>query len=528
MTLSPESTCPPTQPLHRPPHQPSPPPPHRQTPPPHRQTPPPQQLSQTPRWHRIRLIGILRVLLAYGIEDLLFPSRPPLVLRLLRGLLRVRRIHDEKPLAIRIREALMTLGPIYVKFGQALSTRPDLIPDDLAQELTLLQDQVSPFPGATAVAMIESSLGAPLTRYFSEFDATPLASASVAQVHAATLCSGEAVVVKVIRPDIEHQIALDVALLVKLAWLLERLWAPARLLQPRAVVAEFRRCLSDEIDLRRDGANASLLRRNFADSSALYVPRIYWEFTRRDILVMERVSGTRITDVARLVAAGVDLKALAAQGVDIFFTQVFVHNFFHADMHPGNLFIDISRPEAPRYVAMDFGIMGTLPEDEQRALAAIFQAFFQRDYLRIAQLHKHLGWIAPQVSVDAFAAEIRMVCEPIFDKPLGEISFGLLLVNLFRSAHRFDMHVQPHLLLLQKTLINIEGLGRTLYPELDLWSTAKPFIEQWIRQQFSPARLMARLWANLPFWLAQFDQLPTPAAPDPAKPTTTHRQTRSS
>lgn len=469
-------------------------------------------MSRLSRKHHqgARLIRVVRVLLAYRIEELIYPEKNPFWLRCLRRVLWVTKQRTDSPLAQRVREALATLGPVYVKFGQALSTRPDLIPEDLAAELSLLQDQVPPFLAIDAVAQLERALGGPWATFFSQFDEIPLASASVAQVHAATLLSGESVAVKIIRPGIHAQISTDVALLGRLAKWVEWLWPTSRQFRPREVVLEFGRHLVNEVDLRRDAANASLLRHNFAESPLLYVPKVYWDLTRRDVMVMEKVTGKRVTDVAGLVAAGVNLSDLAAAGVDIFFTQVFNHNFFHADMHPGNIFIDITNPAAPRYIAMDFGIMGTLPEEEQRVLAAIFQAFFKRDYRRIAKLHRYIGWIDPQVSIDEFAAEIRTVCEPVFDKPLGEISFGMLLVNLFRSARRFDMQMQPDLFLLQKTLLNIEGLGRALYPELDLWATAKPFIERWARDQFMPNQLMRRVFANLPFWLRRLDQLPPP------------------
>jgi ubiquinone biosynthesis protein len=404
--------------------------------------------------------------------------------------------------------ALQELGPIFVKFGQALSTRPDLIPLEIASELALLQDRVDPFSGEEALKVVEQALRAPIAHCFDTFDLTPLASASVAQVHAATLKEGEQVVVKIIRPGIRQVIAQDIALLRSLARLAERYWPAARPLRPVEVVDEFARYLEDELDLMREAANASLLKRQFEGSEDLSVPAVYWAWTRESVMVMERVSGERITDTARLTQAGTDLKKLAERGVKIFFTQVFCHNFFHADMHPGNLFVDISDPSDPRYIAMDFGIMGSLVPEEQQALAHIFHAFFRRDYRRVAEIHARLGWIGADVRIDEFEAAIRTVCEPIFEKPLGEISFGMLLVSLFRAARRFNMEIQPQLLLLQKTLLNIEGLGRALYPELDLWQTARPFMEQWVKEQNSPVTLGKKVWENLPLWLGKAADLP--------------------
>ncbi|MEW5757595.1 MAG: ubiquinone biosynthesis regulatory protein kinase UbiB [Pseudomonadota bacterium] len=404
----------------------------------------------------------------------------------------------------RIRKALEDLGPIFVKFGQLLSTRRDLLPGDIADELALLQDHVPPFPGAQARAIIEKALGQPVTEAFKHFDEQPFASASIAQVHAATLHDGREVIVKVVRPHIEKLIKRDIALLYTVAGLAERYWSESKRLHPVAVVAEYEKTILDELDLMREAASASQLRRNFLDSELLYVPEVYWPLCHRNVMVMERISGIPISDIAALKKAGVDLKALSERGVQIFFTQVFKHNFFHADMHPGNIFVS----PAGQYIAVDFGIMGTLSPEDQRYLAENFFAFFHRDYNRVAELHVNAGWVAPGTRVDEFEAAIRTVCEPIFERPLKDISFGRLLIRLFQTAQRFNMEVQPQLVLLQKTLLNIEGLGRQLYPDLDLWETAKPFFEQWMRDQLGWGRAVNEIKRNLPHWGEQLPQLP--------------------
>ena len=398
----------------------------------------------------------------------------------------------------RIRLTLEDLGPIFVKFGQMLSTRRDLLPPDIADELAKLQDRVPPFPGAEARSMVEAALKQPVTALFREFDATPLASASIAQVHAAVLPDGREVVVKVLRPGVEKAVRADLDVLYLVARLADTYWADGKRLRPLEVVAEYEKTVLDELDLVREGANAAQLRRNFEGSELLYVPEVHWPLTRRDVLVMERLRGVMISDMPTLRAKGADLKRLAENGVQIFFTQVFKHNFFHADMHPGNIFVDVSDPKRPRYMAVDFGIIGTLSERDQHYLAENFLAFFKRDYRRVAELHVESDWVPPGTRVDEFEMAIRSVCEPIFNLPLKDISFAQVLLRLFQTARRFNMQVQPQLVLLQKTLFNIEGLGRELYPELDLWQTALPFLEDWGRERMSPAATLKRLRAGLP------------------------------
>ncbi|MDX1756835.1 MAG: ubiquinone biosynthesis regulatory protein kinase UbiB [Marinobacter sp.] len=408
----------------------------------------------------------------------------------------------------RLRLALEELGPVFVKFGQILSTRRDLLPDDMAESLRHLQDRVPPFPGAEAQAIIERSLGAPVTDCFAEFSQQPMASASVAQVHAATLPNGQQVVVKVIRPGIEKVIRQDLALMYLMAGLLERYWSEGPRLHPVEVVADYDSTIHDELDLQREAANASQLRRNFEGSSLIYIPAIDWDYTRNDVLVMERIHGIPVADVNALNAAGVNLKVLAEKGVEIFFTQVFRDSFFHADMHPGNIFVDASNPQDPKYIAIDFGIVGTLAPDDQSYLARNLLAFFRRDYRQVAELHIQSGWVPPHTRVNEFEAAIRTVCEPIFEKPLKDISFGHFLLRLFQTARRFNMEVQPQLVLLQKTLLNVEGLGRQLYPDLDLWSTAQPFLEQWMRRRIGPSGMLKTLQSHLPAWIEQSPDMP--------------------
>ena len=408
------------------------------------------------------------------------------------------------PRGQRLREALEELGPIFVKFGQVLSTRPDLLPEDIAEELAKLQDQVPPFPDAQAVAIVERALGGKLTDFFSEFSHAPLASASVAQVHAARLPDGSEVVVKVLRPGIEPVIERDLQLLYVLARLAVRYAPDTRRLRPVEVVDEFSKTLHDELDLRVESANASRLRANFADSTLLYVPRVYWDLTRREVMVMERIHGIPVSNVEALKAAGIDMKQLAHNGVEIFFTQAFRDGFFHADMHPGNIFV---YPNG-RYCAIDFGIMGSLGENDKRYLAENFLAFFNRDYRAVAEAHLRAGWVPSGTRLEEFESAIRAVLEPVFAKPLSEISFGRLLLHLFQTARRFNMEIQPQLVLLQKTLFNIEGLGRRLYPELDLWVTAKPYLENWMRERMGPRALFRTLKRELPKWWAMAPELP--------------------
>ncbi len=412
------------------------------------------------------------------------------------------------PRGERLRRALEELGPISVKFGQILSTRRDLLPPDIADELAKLQDRVPPFPSEQAVALIEEALGAPVDELFAHFEREPLASASIAQVHAATLRDGRDVVVKVLRPGIEKVIRDDLALLYTLARLIERHLPDGRRLRPVEVIADYENTILDELDLKREAANTAQLRRNWLDSGLLYVPDVHWDYTRQNVLVVERIDGIPVTDVAALVAQGTDMKLLAERGVEIFFTQVLRDSFFHADMHPGNIFVSRSHPTRPIYIGIDCAIIGSLSEFDQYYLARNLLAIFRRDYREVAELHIECGWVPPHTRVQDFEAAIRTVCEPVFQKPLGEISFGQLLIYLFQVARRFDMTVQPSLVLLQKTLLNIEGLGRQLYPQLDLWSTAKPQLEEWLRQRYSPRSLARKIRQRLPGWLEQLPEVP--------------------
>jgi ubiquinone biosynthesis protein len=408
----------------------------------------------------------------------------------------------------RLRMALEELGPIFVKFGQALSTRRDLLPPDIADELAKLQDRVPPFDGAVAAAMVEQALGNRLDQIFGSFDSSPLAAASIAQVHTATLKNGQEVVVKVLRPGMLEVIELDLEVLATLAALAQEYWTESRPVRPIDVVREYRKTVLDELDLLREAGNAAQLKRNFAGSSLLYVPEVYWDYCRSNVMVMERIHGLVISQVDELRARGADIARLAENGVEIFFTQVFRHNFFHADMHPGNIFVQIDDPKQPRYAAVDFGIVGTLQPRDQYYLAENFMAFFERNYARIAQLHIESGWVPRSTRVDELESAVRTVCEPIFNKPLKEISFAQVLLRLFETARRFEMQVQPQLILLQKTLFNIEGLGRQLYPELDLWKTARPVLAQWMRERTSPRTMLKQVRTHLPDALMALSQLP--------------------
>jgi ubiquinone biosynthesis protein len=453
----------------------------------------------------LRLIHINNVLGRHGLDEIIFATHLFRPVRYLQYLSPWRWFRREKlPRGVRIRRSLEDLGPIFIKFGQILSTRRDLLPDDIADELAQLQDNVPAFPGSQARAIIEKSFGHPVTDVFAKFDEQPLASASIAQVHTATLLDGSEVVVKVVRPDIEKVIRRDLALMYTVAGLAARYWPDGRRLRPREVVEEFEKTILDELDLMREASSASMLRRNFAGSDLLYVPEIHWPLTRRNVMVMERIHGTPVGNIAALREQGVDLKNLSESGVEIFFTQVFRDNFFHADMHPGNIFVE---PDG-RYIAVDFGIMGTLSHDDQHYLAGNFLAFFQRDYRKVAELHVESGWVPEGTRVEEFEAAIRTVCEPIFERPLKDISFGLLLLRLFQTARRFDMEVQPQLVLLQKTLLNIEGLGRQLYPELDLWKTAKPYLERWMSEQMGMRSILRSLRRNAPEWSEKLPEIP--------------------
>jgi ubiquinone biosynthesis protein len=408
----------------------------------------------------------------------------------------------------RLRLALESLGPIFVKFGQMLSTRRDLLPPDIADELAKLQDQVPPFCKDEAVSIIEQALEQPVTEVFAHFSSEPLASASIAQVHAATLHSGEDVVVKVVRPNIEKTIRQDIALLFLLARFVERNFIDGKRLRPVEVVREYQHTVIDELDLQREAANTSQLRRNFENSPSLYIPLVHWDYTRRNVLTMERIHGIPVTHIDELRAQDTNMKALAERGVEIFFTQVFRDNFFHADMHPGNIFVSRDNPQQPQYIGIDCAIIGALSDHDRYYLARNMLAMFQRDYHQVALLHIECGWVPAKTRPEEFEAAIRSAMEPIFAKPLGEISFGQLLIYLFQTARRFEMEVQPSLVLLQKTLLNIEGLGRQLYPELDLWTTAFPYLESWLKERYSAKGVAKRVKKHLPSLLEQLPDLP--------------------
>ena len=407
----------------------------------------------------------------------------------------------------RIKNTFEELGPIFVKLGQTISTRKDLLPTDIAEELVKLQDKVKPFSGEEAKKIIESSLGDSIENIFEGFDIECLASASVAQVHSAKL-EGNDVIIKVLRPNIEKLIRKDIDLMYFIAKTIDKFWEESKRLKPIEIVAEYEKVIFGELDLVKEASNANLLKRNFSESSYLYVPEIYWDYTRDNVLVMERIFGIQISNIEELNKNKINIKRLAEKGVEIFFTQVFQHNFFHADMHPGNIFVSYENPDDPKYCAVDFGIMGSLSESDQKYLALNFQAFFQRDYKKVAELHVDSGWVGENTRVDEFENSIRSVCEPIFEKPLKEISFGNLLLRLFSVARQYEMTVQPQLVLLQKTLLNIEGLGRDLYPELDLWVTAKPFFEKWARENNSVSAFLRKISKNSPKLINELSELP--------------------
>jgi len=450
-----------------------------------------------------RLLKILQVALRFGLDEFLLGHERIRVLRVLVSKLLFWR-NLRQPRAERLRLALEALGPIFVKFGQVLSTRRDLIPPDIASELAKLQDRVPPFPGAAVIEILQSAYEKPVDAVFRRFDREPIASASVAQVHLGELPDGTEIAIKVLRPGIAEIIRKDVGLLDAGAVLLEWLWSDGKRLRPREVVAEFGRHLEDELDLMREAANANQLRRNFRDSPLLAVPEVHWDYCSTNVMVMQRMHGIPVSAVDTMRAQDIDIPKLARAGVEIFFTQVFRDGFFHADMHPGNILVS---PEG-QYIALDFGIMGTLTEVDKHYLAQNFLAFFRRDYRRVAEVHVESGWAPPGTRVEEFETAIRAVCEPIFDKPLKEISFGRLLLRLFQTSRRFNIEIQPQLVLLQKTLLNIEGLGRELDPELDLWVTAKPFLERWMSEQVGWRGLVKRITSELPFWTEFFPQLP--------------------
>ncbi|MDR2220756.1 MAG: ubiquinone biosynthesis regulatory protein kinase UbiB [Methylobacillus sp.] len=439
-----------------------------------------------------RLLRILFVSLRFGLTEFL------------PGCTHLRCCRSSLPRGVRLRRALETLGPIFVKFGQMLSTRRDLIPLDIADELAQLQDNVPPFPANQVHAVLREAYGTDVTAIFAEFESTPIASASVAQVHFATLADGKPVAVKILRPGISAVIAKDLALLDMAAMLMEKLWADGKRLRPREVVAEFGRHLHNELDLMLEAANCSQLRRNFADGRLLLVPEVYWDACREQVMVMERMSGTPISQVARLRELGIDIPQLARNGVEIFFTQVFRDSFFHADMHPGNIFV----ADDGRYVALDFGIMGTLTDIDKQYLARNFLAFFRRDYREVARAHIESGWVPKNTPQGEFENAIRAACEPIFDKPLKDISFGRVLLRLFQTSRRFGVVIQPQLVMLQKTLLNIEGLGRELDPDLDLWKTAKPYLERWMSEQMGWRGIAESLRKEAPYWGKILPQLP--------------------
>jgi ubiquinone biosynthesis protein len=454
-----------------------------------------------------RVLSIQRILVKYGLDDFI---RETHLLRPLRFFFYVlpRRRDTSAPLGERIRLALEELGPIFVKFGQALSTRRDLLPVDIADELAKLQDSVPPFPSEQAVAILNEVYGEPVEQVFKRFDAEPLAAASIAQVHTAQLQSGQEVVVKLLRPGVQEQIEGDLDVLRMIAGLAAKYWEHGKRLRPLDLVAEYERTIIDELDLMREAANAAQLKRNFSGSDKLYVPDVYWDYCRPEVLVQERIYGIPISDMDALREAGANIQVLAENGVEIFFTQVFRHNFFHADMHPGNIFVIASDPDKPKYAAVDFGIVGTLEPEDRQYLASNFLAFFDRDYQRIAKLHIDSGWVPEGTRVDQLETAVRTVCEPIFNKPLSEISFAQVLMRLFRVAQRFNVEIQPQMILLHKTLFNIEGLGRQLYPQLDLWKTAHPVLKRWMNEQVGPRAILDDFRENLPQLRQSLQDLP--------------------
>ena len=454
-----------------------------------------------------RLAKIYYIVGKYRLDNLIDKRRLPLAVRVA---LAPSKLFSNSKLSrgARLRCALEELGPIFIKFGQLLSTRPDLVAPDICAEIKHLQDNVSPFSSEVFASRVEASLEGKVDEIFAEFDKTPLATASIAQVHKASLLDGSQVVVKAVRPNIEKTIARDISLLYTVAKLVAKYSIDGPRLRPIDVVRDYEKVIFGELNLQSEGANASLLKHNFENSPLLYVPQIYWPYSNQNVLVMERISGIPVTNIQDLEKAGVNFKNLAERGVEIFFTQVFEHNFFHADMHPGNIFVDATNPEKPRYIAIDCAIMGSLTRDDQFYMARNLLAIFNRDYTQVAELHVRSGWVPKDTSIAEFTNAIRSVCEPIFERPLGEISLGHMLVSLFSTARQFKMEVQPSLVLLQKTLINIEGLGRQLYPELDLWATAQPYLEKWLKDRYSPKAILKQFKNDLPDLLEKLPQIP--------------------
>ena len=447
----------------------------------------------------LRLVTIQRILVGYRLDELL-DKVPALKSFKYFFILLPRKISKDSSLGERIRKALEELGPIFVKFGQVVSTRRDLLPEEIANELAKLQDQVTPFSKSQALEILNMTYDKSIDQIFKKIDDEPLAAASIAQVHSAKLSDGKDVIIKILRPNIQAQIEKDISALYIIARSLENFWSESEQVKPTEIVQEYEKTIINELNLKREAANAARLKKNFAKSEMLYVPEIYWDYCRTNILVQERIYGTPIRDIDTLKKQKTNIKALAENGVEIFFTQVFRHNFFHADMHPGNIFVQIENPNFPKYAAVDFGIIGTLTKDDQYYLAENFLAFFEGDYNKIAQLHIDSGWVPSETRVDEFEIAIRTVCEPIFNKPLSDISFANVLISLFNTARQFNMEVQPQLILLQKTLFNIEGLGRQLYPELDLWKTAYPVLKDWINEQIGFKSVASDFKKNLPLF----------------------------
>lgn len=457
-----------------------------------------------------RIIRINYILIRYNLDEILFATPWFYPLRFLMyfnpfyWLLKDKLTRGE-----RIRIALERLGPLFIKAGQMISTRRDLLPDDVAYELSKLQDKVPPFSGKIAKRMIEEALGQSVQEVFATFEAEPLASASIAQVHAATLFDGSEVVVKVLRPNIQKIMECDIDLLMTMAKFADRYWKAGKRFKPKEIMAEITHTLHEELDLMREAANASQLKRNFAHSKELYIPAVHWLYCRSNVLVLERIHGIPVHNIEALRAAGFNMKKLAERGIDIFFTQVFRDSFFHADMHPGNIFVSTKNINDPQYIAVDFGIVGSLNSKDQRYLAENMLAFFKRDYQRVAELHIESGWLPPDCRVDQFEGAIRACCEPIFERPLKDISFGQLLLRLFQVARNFQINIQPQLILLQKTLLNIEGLGRQIDPDLDLWTTGKPYLEKWLNRQVGVKAFFRRVRENLPYWSEKLPEIPT-------------------